>query len=123
METERPVEVEDVSTGLVASPTNTDDDNLGLYELCLKHHRRTIIVYTWLLVVLYAVVVILGAVVFSGAIWSDFRKSEDKGYLYTGLVFTLAFLIGFGFSLFISVVSNFSWAIDERFARPATREW
>lgn len=92
------------------APINALDDDLSLYDLYLKHHRKITIAYTWVFVIVYAMVVILSAIVFSGAIWSPFEKSQEEVYVNMGYAFTMVFFIGLGFSLAISVASKLYWA-------------
>ncbi|KAI8662447.1 hypothetical protein NCS56_01048600 [Fusarium sp. Ph1] len=128
-EIERSMELRDIRTRpntsqcLVADssalPINTQDGNLGLYDLCFQHQRRTALVYTWLYSL--TVVVIIGAIVFSGAIWSANAKEDDKVYVSVGHSLTLTFFCGLLFSLTFSAISWVLWVGRGRFMRPLTR--
>lgn len=100
--------------------TRTQDRHLSLYGICFEHHIKITGTFTWLLTIAWAVLVIFGGIVLSGAIWSSNSKSEDPDYLAVGYSFTLVFFIGNFLTLVLSLVTMHLWILRGRLERPAS---
>ncbi|RYP83840.1 hypothetical protein DL770_005310 [Monosporascus sp. CRB-9-2] len=93
-------------------------ENISLYEVCLKQHRKLTLLGTWTMVVIYAVAVLFAAFICTGIIWSGPNAYQDEKLLRMGYVATLILFTVSLASMIFYILGLISWIWRGRYKRP-----